>query len=332
MDKSKIKRIAISRTDNIGDVVLTMPLAGVLKKEFPEAEVCFIGKSYTREILATSTYIDHYLNWDELGALSEKALAETLRDLNIDLFIHVFPNRRLAIAAKKAGIPYRLGTINRLFHWTTCNLRNRLSRRKSDLHEAQLNIKLLKGRIKKTDYTLKELASFYGTSKIPALTDQLKGYLQPGKKNIILHPRSLGSAREWGLENFSNLIQMIDKSKFNIIITGTQDEADSMRELLVCHQHEVTDTTGKLTLNELVALIANSTGLVAASTGPLHIAACTGVNALGLYVMTRPIHPGRWQPIGAKAHYLVYDEHDFSPESISLIKAETVWETILNWD
>ena len=34
----KYARIAISRTDNIGDVVLALPVAGIIRKYYPESE------------------------------------------------------------------------------------------------------------------------------------------------------------------------------------------------------------------------------------------------------------------------------------------------------
>ncbi len=37
--------IIISRTDSIGDVVLTLPVAAVLKKYFPEIKIGFMGKA-----------------------------------------------------------------------------------------------------------------------------------------------------------------------------------------------------------------------------------------------------------------------------------------------
>ena len=69
----------------------------------------------------------------------------------------------------------------------------------------------------------------------------------------------------------------------------------------------MTDAGGLLSLDQLMMLIGASDALVAASTGPLHIAAASGIRAIGLFSMRRPIHPGRWAPIGRDAHALVND-------------------------
>lgn len=68
------------------------------------------------------------------------------------------------------------------------------------------------------------------------------------------------------------------------------------------------DLTGKLSLTEFISFINLCDVLVAASTGPLHIAAALGKKAIGLYSPRRPIHLGRWAPVGKDAHALVFDE------------------------
>jgi ADP-heptose:LPS heptosyltransferase len=64
------------------------------------------------------------------------------------------------------------------------------------------------------------------------------------------------------------------------------------------------DLTGRLDLAQLIALLARVDGLVAASTGPLHLAAGVGTHALGLYSPTPPVHPGRWAPLGPRAEFI----------------------------
>ena len=38
------------------------------------------------------------------------------------------------------------------------------------------------------------------------------------------------------------------------------------------------------------------------------LAAATGIKAIGIFAPMRPIHPGRWKPIGKKADYVVLDK------------------------
>ena len=304
----QIRRIIISRTDSIGDVVLTLPICGILKNKFPEVEIYFLGKNYVKAIVETSVHVDSFVSYDEILALTDDEQVNKIKELNADVLIHVFPNKKIARIAKRAKIPVRIGTSHRLYHLFTCNKKVTFSRKKSNLHEAQLNTKLLKplGIIK--DYSLDELPDYYGLEKIPVLKPELSKLIKADKFNLILHPKSKGSAREWGVENFDKLINLLAKSDFNIFITGTEHEGELIRPLIEKNKSLITDLTGKMSLTDLVAFISKSDGLLAASTGPLHIAAALGINAIGIYAPMIPIHPGRWAPIGKHAHYLVINK------------------------
>lgn len=296
-------RILISRTDSIGDVVLTLPMAGVIKQHFPKAEIFFLGKEYTKPLIEACSHIDHFLDINIF-----RADAKALRALNIDTVIHVFPRKEIARLTKKAGIPNRIGTTGRLYHWFTCNRLVPITRRHSPLHEAQLNLALLAGLGIKRLFPLEEIPAFYGLTKVPPIKTEYGAILDPSKCNLILHPLSFGSAREWGLDNFKNLAKLLPSNKFKIFITGTEKEGELIRNSGIFDLPDITDLTGKLTLEELLSFIAAADALVAASTGPLHIAAALGKHALGIYPPIRPMHPGRWAPLGEKAEYLVIDK------------------------
>jgi len=302
------RRIIISRTDSIGDVILTLPLAGMLRKTQPGASLVFLGRSYTRPVIDACRHIDDFLDWDEISRLGRKEGAETLRKSGADLIIHVFPRREIALLAREAGIRDRLGTTNRIYHWTNCNRLVRLSRRRSELHEAQLNLRLagmITGipHIEKTD-----IPPLYGLENIETLDEKYRSLISSEKKNIILHPKSKGSAREWGLENFIQLSMLLPPEKYHIFISGTEEEGKLIRGSGLTDAAHVTDLTGKMSLGQLMSFIGNCDALVAASTGPLHIAAALGIKAIGIYPPIRPMHPGRWAPLGEKATYLVLNK------------------------
>jgi ADP-heptose:LPS heptosyltransferase len=78
-----------------------------------------------------------------------------------------------------------------------------------------------------------------------------------------------------------------------------------MSGLLEKHKEKVTDLTGRFSLDEFIAFLSGIDAIVAASTGPLHIAAALGTQAIGIYPPIRPMHPGRWAPIGDRTEVLV---------------------------
>jgi ADP-heptose:LPS heptosyltransferase len=298
----------ISRTDAIGDVVLTLPLAGVLHSLYPGARILFLGRSYTKDIIAACEHIDSFLNWDEWRELPAREAARAMAATGADCIIHVFPNKTIARVAWMARIAERIGTTNRVYHWLYCNKLVRLSRRNSDLHEAQLNLRLLEPLGVRREYSLEEMEGNYGLTRLVPLPPELNELLDPKRFNLILHPKSRGSAREWGLGNYDRLIGQLPRERFNVFVTGTAAEGELLKPLLAAHP-EVTDLTGRLTLGQLMTFISKADGLVAASTGPLHLAAALGIHALGIYPPIRPMHPGRWAPVGRNAQVFVRAEY-----------------------
>ena len=59
--------------------------------------------------------------------------------------------------------------------------------------------------------------------------------------------------------------------------------------------------------DKLIYLISKCKSLDACSTGRFHIAGFLSIHAVGLFSPRKPIHPGRWQPIGTNVRVLVFD-------------------------
>ena len=132
------KNIILSRTDSIGDMVLSLPVATVLKQNFPDMTIAMMGTGYTKAIVETNPHIDCFIDKEDF--LTQTV---TINGQAPQAIIHLLPQSQLARRAKELAIPLRIGTTNRLYHWLNCNKLVPLSRRKSGLHEAQLNLQLL---------------------------------------------------------------------------------------------------------------------------------------------------------------------------------------------
>ncbi|QKG53761.1 glycosyltransferase family 9 protein [Hymenobacter sp. BRD67] len=333
----------ISRTDAIGDVVLTLPVAGWLKQQYPGCRVVLIGRSYTAAVASACPQLDDFLAIDTLQKLPAAEQLAQLRSYGAAAIIHVFPNKFLAKLAQQANIPVRIGTRNRLFHWLTCNRLVALSRRHSPLHEAQLNLQLLQPLGYSQVLSLAAITALTGlraATPLPTEYQQLLAARQPGQLQIILHPRSRGSAREWGLPHFGELARLLHEAGHRVFVSGTAAEGEELAGWLRENARFITaDLTGQLALPEFIAFIAAADGLVAGSTGPLHLAAALGRQALGLYPPIRPMHPGRWAPLGPHAEYLVVDrpncqDCEAQPTECTCIKAiaaATVAAQIARW-
>ncbi len=304
----------VSRTDAIGDVVLTLPVCGRLKQLFPGCRVVLIGRTYTAPVAAACPWVDDFLNLDELLQLPPAGQVAALAAQRAAAIIHVFPNKTLARLAHKARIPVRIGTRSRWQHWLSCNRLVALSRRHSPLHEAQLNLALLQPLAESAVPEMCEIVGLVRLRPTELLADTWQQLLQqrrPGQLNVVLHPRSRGSAREWGLDHFGQLARLLHQAGHRVFVTGTAAEGQELAEWLREHAPFLAgDLTGQLSLPQFLAFIAAADGVVAGSTGPLHLAAALGRHALGLYPPIRPMHPGRWAPLGPHAEYLVFDKPD----------------------
>ena len=338
MIRSSINTIALNRVDNLGDAVLLLPAAGILKHHYPECRLLFLGQGYQQAVIESCVHFDGFLDWDEVKHERPEKQVAFLTDHHIDVIVHVRPRRVIATAAKRARIPHRIGSSDRVFHLFTCNHLPFQLRRRSKLHEAQLNIHLLAPFLDKVDYTVEELEPFVGFDRIKQYPELAERYLSTDRFNLILHPSSHGHAKDWHPRNFAKLVELLPPDRYNILVTGTQSERDALsKTLLEPCQSLIQDLTGQLTLSELVSLISAADGLVAASTGPLHIAAAAGIHALGLYVQKPQFRPSRYGPIGKRSTALVYDENcpiclaDQDCDCIDRITPERVLAKMAGW-
>lgn len=298
-------RIILSRPDALGDAVVTMTTAGWIKRHAPGTHITVLIKRYTLDVWRQCAHADAILVLEDLEAKGAAGAAQALKATGAAAIVHAFPHQHVAQWAKKAGIARRVGTSHRWWHWTTCNERVSFSRKRSELHEAQLNIKLLRPFGIDVPATFSELVPYIGY-KSPAPSAEVSALLRTDRRNVILHPL-MGSGVGWGLANFAELIRSLDPSCYHLLITGTSAEAERYRPSLPLDARHVTDVGGKLPLHQLMELIGACDAFVSASTGPLHVAAASGIRAIGLFSMRRPIFPARWAPIGSDALALTFD-------------------------
>ena len=301
-------RIIISRTDSIGDVLLTLPMCVWLKNNLPDCELIFLGSGYTKPVVDCFSVVDEFVDWKEIEKLPSTQRTEAFKELRADAIIHVFPNKDIASLAKKAKIPMRIGTSHRSFHLLTCSHRLNFTRKKSTYHEAQLNFQLLKPFGLSIIPSLEELSAMTDAFKAPEspLPSYLQEYLAANNQTVVLHPKSQGSALEWPIENYFQLATELVGKGYTVFFTGTEAEGSLFKSELPSHER-IIDLTGKLSLQELNCFLSKVKNLVACSTGPLHIAAFIGIRAVGLFSPRKPIHPGRWQPLGKNVSVLVND-------------------------
>lgn len=299
--------VLLSRTDALGDVTLALPMAGAIKRHLPGARVSFLGRTYTQPIVEACEHVDRFVDWSSVADGDVQAQAALLRELGASHVIHVNAYRPECRAAHRAGIPVRIAMARRWWGLIHSNRWLFYGRRHSPLHEAQLNLMMLRALDIHDVPDLDGVAGLYGLTRPRPLAPELERQLDPGRVNVVLHPRSGGTAPEWGVPNFARLMRELDPARYRIFVTGSKREREQSAADLPLDLPHVVDVMGALDLHQLIALLSRVDAAVASSTGPIHVAAALGTVAVGLYTARPSKNAARWGPVGLHRHWLVFD-------------------------
>lgn len=331
MKAADARSFVIVRHDNLGDVALALPMAGLLKRSVPGCTVHFAVRGYARDVAGASRHVDGVI-----VVTDPEAFERDLRALRPDAVVFAFPSRGLARAAARAGVPIRVGTARRWFHWFWCNRRPFVARRGSSLHEAQLNLKLLAPFVADVDSPREALWPLAGLAPEPiregvpptsppdappaSSPDEPCAQppdapparpneappawpLKPGVANVLLQVRSNGNGKEWPLAHYLALVESLPAARFNFVINGTPAEGDALRAAApaLFALPQVTDATRGFSVADLMRTLPRTDAVLSNSTGPMHLAALSGAPTVGLFVDRPGMDPSRWGPLGPRA-------------------------------
>lgn len=282
------KNIAVVRTDKIGDMVLTLPLCKAIKDFMPDSNISVIARKYVEPLLTNqeilkALYIDDYKN----------GINDILKSDKFDTIFFPMPVFTECLAGFKNKIPLRIGSAYRLYSFLF-NIKVKDHRKISEYHEAEYNVRMLSS-VTGINHEVKLLKPFINPTDIDFIFSK---YLKDlaGKKIIIIHPGSGGSAKDLPINKIIELINLIAKNKdLKIILTGIQSENENCN-IISSQNRNLLNLCGKLNLEQMIALISVCDLFIANSTGVLHIAASLDKQVLGFYPNTPHIGPQRWRP------------------------------------
>jgi heptosyltransferase-3 len=284
-------RLLISRIDAIGDVCLTLPAVGWLKENHPQYHVSFLVQDYAAPIAKACSWIDQVVILDKS---SLENTVNQLKSIDADQIIHISPNKSIAKAAKLAKIRLRTGVLGRIYNWFYCNRLIRLSRSGSGLHESYLNLLAITRSLGMAD---PELNDFKQHIVHYAGLNSLKNPSLDKSKQIILHPFSRGSGREWPISNFLELAKLLVQSGLTPVMAGIKSDFEQIKAHVAEFPPQTIWAMGEGDLNQYIHRIGESAGLVASGTGPLHIASLINIPSIGLFPPRQDIDPTRWGTI-----------------------------------
>lgn len=295
----------IFRTDRIGDLILTLPMAEAIRQHDADARITFIVQEYTSSLAALSPCVDDVIAipsrdlTDGIGAFSR-----LLREKRFDAAFFAFPRPRLAVAAWHAGIPLRAGIAYRWYSMLFTH-RRKEHRNPSRSHERDYNLRLLEtAGIPVTGTLLPRLR--IGDALRAEASDILDATsLDRTRPFVVLHPGSGGSARDWPADHFAALAARLGaESNTQTLVTGSESEKALVKAVCDGGGADAHALAAPVSLVQLAAVLSESRLCVANSTGPLHLAAAVDTPVVGLYPFQRVLHPRRWGPLGTHARVL----------------------------
>ncbi|WP_307827735.1 glycosyltransferase family 9 protein [Planomonospora sp. ID82291] len=130
------------------------------------------------------------------------------------------------------------------------------------------------------------------------------GHLAGPPGYVVVHPGVSAPARAWPAASWARLVRLLAAGGRRVVVTGGPGE----RALTagVAGPGSVTDLGGRTDLAELAGVIAGACAVVAANTGPAHLAAAVGTPVVSLFA---PVVPAaRWAPYGVPS-VVLGDQH-----------------------
>jgi len=317
------RKIAVVRTDKLGDVVLTLPLCNAIKQIIPNAELTVIANSYTEPLLNKITIIDRLMFIDK----HKNGIKLIFNNNKFDTIFFPRPRLEEAYAGFLNHSKLRIGSAYRLYSFFY-NHKIWEHRKKGNKHEAEYNLGLLEDIInQKLNISFPKINL---SNELIELTNRKIATYNIKSKYVIVHPGSGGSSVNWSPENFGKLSDlMIKKYNIDVLITGTKPESDLCYKVFMNSNLKAINLCGLLTLDEIIVLLKNAKLLVANSTGILHIASMFNIPIVGLYPNTSHLSKRRWGPYNEKSVVISPDSFDDeNKDNMDLIDVNKVFSAI----
>lgn len=303
---SDAMHVVVFRTDRIGDLVLTLPAAEAIHRRNPGARVTFVVQEYTRELALRAPFIDEIISISERDTRDVRACARMLEGHGFTHAVFAYPRPGLARAARRAGIPVRIGTG---YRWYSPYFTDRIREHRHDAarHESAYTIGLLAPLGVTADEAPPPRLHVFAADADAARAVLAASGIGDGEPFVTMHPGSGGSAKDWSAARFGALARALraEDSATPVLVTGTRSERALMEQVAREGGAGVHVLAGDVQLPVLSAVLSKTMLCLSNSTGPLHIATAHGVPVVGFYPFETACHPRRWGPIGTQSRVLM---------------------------
>ncbi len=306
--------VLISRTDAIGDLVLTLPMIYFIKKKIPEAKI-YLVTSPRNSAFAIDPMIEDILVLDPKSSLflRLKQLSHFYLKNKINRYFFMGGSSVPTIAALFSGIFFRGGVKSRFINFLLLNKGIRQKRSLVEMHEAAYNLKVLAplgidtSILHVEDFTPVILIS---EEEKETLSHQLKSIL-PFENYFVIHPGMTGHTLNWPVRNYVRLMLQINRfyPQINFVVTSTKSDEKYMRDF----HHELSKEEYQTLADKiffylgdnrpprlLLEILSEAKLFIGPSTGPMHLATALKTKVVALFSPIATQSRWRWGPLGEK--------------------------------
>jgi heptosyltransferase-2 len=297
-------RILLTRTDRIGDVVLTTPAIKAVRDRYPDAYIAFLVRPYARDIVEGNPYLDEVIIYDKYGRhkgpLGTLGFVFGLRKKRFDLAVMLHPTNRVHLLAFLAGIPERIGYDRKMPFLLTKRIPH--LKQKGEKHELEYTLEVLRliGIDAKDKGTVVRVSA-KDEGKVERILDEY--HVGRDVPLVAVNPGASCASKRWSPENFARLCDgLAAEFKARIAIISDTANAEFADAVAARMRHEPVNLAGKTTVGELAGLLAKCKLFISNDSGPVHIASAFKVPVISIFGRKDPgLSPKRWGPTFEKS-------------------------------
>ena len=295
------KRILITRTDRLGDVVLSTPVIRFLRDKYPSAHIAFMVRPYTRDVVEHNPHLDEVIVYDkrysQRGFWGTLKFAMRLRRKRFDMAVALHPTNRVHIMLFLAAVPVRIGYNRKMGGLLTKRVVH--DKQKGNRHEVDNNFDLLaKAGFDVSDAERRPYIVTEDREK-SVVNDVIRDQGM-GDKLIAIHAGASCPSKRWPPERFARVCDALASDfRYDIILVGGSDAMEYSRTVSSKMKSKVFDLTGRLRVGELAELLSRCSILISNDSGPVHISVAVGTPVVCVFGRNDPgLSPMRWGPVG----------------------------------
>lgn len=297
-----IKKIAVFRALQLGDMLCVVPAIRALRHAYPKAEIYLLGLPWGRSFVDRfDHYFDRFLHFPGFPGLPEqpfdaRAFADFLskmQQMKFDLILQMQGNGSVVNPMVELfGAKYTAGFKTAAHYAPDNDLYLTYPDHGSEIERHLALMDYLGIEPLGTELEFPLTATDYTDLNALQLNISSQRY-------VCVHPGSRGAWRQWPVKYFANLADFCVQQGYKVVLTGTKDEQHIVDAVVNAMQYNVINTAGLTSLGAIGALIKDAAMLISNCTGVSHIAAAFKTPSI---VISMDGEPHRWGPMDKLTH------------------------------